>query len=553
VLAVAYGALLVHGSLVPYDFSLQAPGLGTSRVLWLPVARTSVPDVVGNIALYLPLGLLLRAAFGLGGRNGLVALVASLATAGLISFGVEWLQTWLVSRVASFADFSCNVLGAAIGAALCRPESALARRAMISAADQWPSRRRELLAVGWGFLIVLASWAPFDFTFDVGLISQALKEATFVPLAAHARLAEQTHWAWSEPFSQANRALVAMWHLRLSYVLDVGLFAVLGVLVGRAQRVHRGVSAGATALSLAKVVAFAMFVTLGGLFVVTVGLDATRVLTRSAGAVLGVVLGLVAGRVSDWDETGGGVGVAAGRGLRRWAAVGVVCSVVYIAAGQLVPFAFVVSPDGPALDRIEWLPFHAYVLERIPTAAFDLLHKSFRYLFLGGCYAAAFGGGRLQRRRAYVQAGFMAVAVVGGTEFAQLWLPGRVCALTDVLVATMMTLGGVWLGARVIAFTRRAGGGAAADAASAARAARASGQAAMAAAASARSDAALLNAPIPAPGPNAPAEQVPDERESTRTGDPAKETEASSAETETARAETETATEGVNGCEGRAD
>jgi VanZ family protein len=88
---------------------------------------TLLIDVAGNIAVFIPLGLLLAAVAGGSWRRR--ALVAILAGAVLSGF-IETVQRGVPGRVSSAEDWLLNVLGTALGAAL-RPVSGI------------PFRRRE--------------------------------------------------------------------------------------------------------------------------------------------------------------------------------------------------------------------------------------------------------------------------------------------------------------------------------------------------------------------------------------------------------------------------
>lgn len=114
-LAGAYTLLAVYGSLYPFSgwHDSGAPLLAFLTADW--PRYTTVFDIVGNLAAYLPLGFLWVAAL----RRWLAAApaVALALIVGIgLSFAMEVLQHFLPSRVPSNVDLSFNSLGALLGA-----------------------------------------------------------------------------------------------------------------------------------------------------------------------------------------------------------------------------------------------------------------------------------------------------------------------------------------------------------------------------------------------------------------------------------------------------
>lgn len=115
----AYVAALVYASLYPWS-GWRAPGRWMFDFATEPWPRWWTRfDVVTNVFVYVPLGLLL--AVWLGRRPGFrpapAALIA-VAFALAVSFSLETLQSLLPGRVPSRLDVLVNVAGAALGAAI---------------------------------------------------------------------------------------------------------------------------------------------------------------------------------------------------------------------------------------------------------------------------------------------------------------------------------------------------------------------------------------------------------------------------------------------------
>lgn len=116
-LALAWGALVVYGSLHPFTGWRTT---GASPLAYLEGGWPrywTVFDVITNVAVYAPLGFLLTLALVRLPWRWLALLLAVLLSAAL-SCALEALQTWLPSRVPSNLDLGCNTLGAFCGAGL---------------------------------------------------------------------------------------------------------------------------------------------------------------------------------------------------------------------------------------------------------------------------------------------------------------------------------------------------------------------------------------------------------------------------------------------------
>lgn len=107
--------LIAYGSLYPGNFSSPGEGaletfLGNWRLL------TSVGDMLGNIALFFPLGM--AGVLFFSSRSGAPTHVGWLLFFGLIySFALQLAQVWLPSRSAALADVMWNMVGLVLGAA----------------------------------------------------------------------------------------------------------------------------------------------------------------------------------------------------------------------------------------------------------------------------------------------------------------------------------------------------------------------------------------------------------------------------------------------------
>jgi VanZ family protein len=134
-LAVMWSALLIYGSLLPWDFDLNITGAGgiTPAIVgwitspaWVPaVTETSslgvpnwVSDLVTNLLLYGPLGVLLRLTLSRLNGSQVFQIVSAVVAIASLSWLIESTQSLIPGRYASLQDVFANTLGGSVGVLL---------------------------------------------------------------------------------------------------------------------------------------------------------------------------------------------------------------------------------------------------------------------------------------------------------------------------------------------------------------------------------------------------------------------------------------------------
>lgn len=114
---LALAGFILFASLYPFrgwkDLSLLVPGILDFFSAGLPRYWTGF-DVIANVVIYLPLGLLLQWLLRVALPRGRAAVFSLLCCSGL-SLLIEWLQILLPGRVPSMLDWMLNTLGALLG------------------------------------------------------------------------------------------------------------------------------------------------------------------------------------------------------------------------------------------------------------------------------------------------------------------------------------------------------------------------------------------------------------------------------------------------------
>jgi glycopeptide antibiotics resistance protein len=176
-LALAYALLLIYGTLFPFNGWLTLDTSPWSLMLQRGLRNTSKADILTNLLVYMPFGLLLMRA--LGNRYSSVhrILLVTLASA-LLSLALEYLQTHLPGRVPSVLDLILNSLGGLAGAlfaSVLQPDTAVGGklyRIRSMYIHPGPLANLGLLTLG---LWVLSQLSPLVPSIDLGNLRQGIK------------------------------------------------------------------------------------------------------------------------------------------------------------------------------------------------------------------------------------------------------------------------------------------------------------------------------------------------------------------------------------------
>lgn len=405
-LIVLWVLFILYGTLLPFRFHSDAAEAARKFEAMLgslgrPASRS---DVVSNVLLFLPLGLLIAvrlAGRGVGlGRTLAIAAVGGLALSAL----VECAQLFLPGRDPSFVDLITNTTGTVLGALVGRPLSRLVSPSMTGALKAFAARRPMAacaLAVGAGLFV--AGLSPFDVSLDPGDLKASILRARPVPFGSPMRgptpPPEPWSWAgetatWALAGGLAMLALVeAGWGGRRAIPTAAVLCGMLGLVIEVSQIVIPGRT-----------------------------VDMTSVLLAFVGAACGAAA--VAG--------------FPGRSPRDWVGPGLAVWGIVVALAAWTP-PDLSSPAAWSLGPAQLVPFWAYYERTDLFALADLFNQVLGFVPLGVLLAAR--GGRWSVRGAMV-VGFGIGLVL---EAGQVFLVDRTAEITDALSASAGSAVGAWL------------------------------------------------------------------------------------------------------------
>jgi VanZ family protein len=409
-LLLYYWLFIVYASFIPFFFNLDPNFLRwrldvlASNSLSRAFIRGSQSDIIGNILLYFPFGLLWFGSLGSGrwlGRSSAAPLIIGTIglCAGLI---IEVGQTFSPYRNPSMLDAFCNGIGALMGATA---GYFLLRRSLghfiVGLARNRPAR--VLLC----FLLLASitdSYYPFRVTVDTSTLGSNLRRI-------------YTTHLWP--------AFPSTW---LDIIFDKGMiFVAVGYVIFREQQQANRRSSALRAWIWAGFAAVA--IEGGKIFFVGPTFQLANIFVRAVAALCGVTIIPALARLELIR--------------RRPQAVLLVVMLAMLCYFELRPFDWIYAVELQAkIAQIEALPLVSYWMSRPQLALLDLTKKLFLALPLGFLAAAAnpFRDATTRRVRHTV---LLAALISIVLEACQLAIRSRVPSLTDVLIITL----GSWVGA----------------------------------------------------------------------------------------------------------
>jgi VanZ family protein len=381
-LTLAYTLLLVYGTLFPLNGWLTLDTSPWNLMLQRGPGNTSKADILTNLLVYMPFGLLLMRSLGNRSGSAHKIMLVTLASA-LLSLALEYLQAHLPGRVPSILDLVLNTLGGFSGALFAlalRPDTAVGGklyRIRSIYIHPGPLANLGLLALG---LWALSQLSPLVPSIDLGNLRQGLK-----PL-----------WHTLQNISTLE------WVRVMEYSLSI-------------------TAAGIISSTLLRTRYNALFLFTG--FVSLVILLKVPVIGRqlSLEALLGLVFGLII------------TALVYDRPLRLRLSVAVIALAgMVLASGLYVPVDTAIISPAP----FNWIPFRSHLTNNI-TGLIDILGSLWPFVALS--FIAQLANSK-HRLILMLTGSCIIFPLVFALEWNQQYLPGRSPDITDAIIATLAWL-----------------------------------------------------------------------------------------------------------------
>jgi glycopeptide antibiotics resistance protein len=417
-----YLVFAILGSFVPFDFTPLSAEEASARVA---TALSTMPmhvsriDVLSNVILFVPIGVLLTAWMGLRQyrvSGGIVDVWLALMASAALALVIEALQVYFPSRNVSPTDIMAETTGGLIGAWVWVLVGRFAVRALhaASAGTEDRSLAGGLLAV-YAVLLAAAGLVPFDITLDPSELGAKLRAGriALVPFAA----------------ASVDPAMA------LTHALPVVLAAApLGALLVWATR--RALRPAALALG----VLFLAGVEAGQVLVVSRVADITDIVLGALGLLAGAAL--AASLAPDRPAYG-----SAGRMSRMSALLATCLWIAGVAATEWAPYTFTTNPSvvEPHWASLFATPFLNYFRTSEWNAFLNLIQRMTLIAPFGFLVSLSLGVEEAPSTTRTTLAVLVTSTVLFLVELGQVFVPGRSPDITDVILGTIGGCAGIGL------------------------------------------------------------------------------------------------------------
>ena len=410
----AYCVFILYGCFIPFRFNFDPNFVRWRWAVFLTesfhddITDFSLPDIVSNILLFVPFGILSVWAFAAGGthRAGFLPILRTTLYGLLFAIIIESGQTVAPGRDPSIRDALCNGIGAFIGAAwgsvLIRHYRDYLRTGFIRVLFRQPS----LLLLPYIVCgILIDAYFPFEVTLDVSSLWHNLLRSQLLPL----RSTSYRYW----------------FDLSIAKGIPYGAVAYLTLI--NLRGISRQLQAG---LAWLLTVVLACAIESGKLFFAGRAFHSDNIVIASLGALVGVVLLPQFCTITSVK--------------RHREAILFVLVLGAVAYFELSPFDWIGLSALPGrFSKIEWLPFKSYYYAEPISALFDLQKKVYWFIPLG-FFAQTLVSARAPEASHLKPALFCGVIALG-LEFAQIGLQSRTPSTGDMIIFSLSAWAGIVL------------------------------------------------------------------------------------------------------------
>ena len=453
--------LVINFGLIPFDL---APGSGStshqSNWLGLGFDQSSLLDMLSNIFLFLPLGLMLQVSLTRARVRPWLSMFGAVVAGGLLSLAIETLQVFSATRISSQVDLLANILGAGFGAmfgVVGRTLLRQIRRGLRSELKRDPAAVAVKLYI---WLLIVFSLTPFVMVPNGHQAARALEQATLVPFQQVVDLADRAERARTQLDGHLEyslrRDVMLLW---AGWVAEAVAFGLAGFLCYRHLRTGYEFGArSSVALTVGLLAGLAGVISMIQFPILTRGFHVTDIVMRTGGAALGALFGRYSVRLRMGSPNRRSATVERqspvlfdlgdASNVRRFVYPALVVLVAYVLFTGLSPFVLRRQPGAvlSALRSDSFLPFFSYFWSsRVDAASADFFSKCLRYgvlaIVLG--MALRLEGAVASLRSHLFRVVWRCVVLAAAIETAQIFIRSRVPSLTDLIVAGGASYAGV--------------------------------------------------------------------------------------------------------------
>ena len=452
---------VVYGSLVPFHYkplSWDETWTRWQAVRARPLGMDSRTDFATNVVLFIPLGFLLVGTFAVK-RDWMVAVLAAVLVipcCTALSAAIEFTQLWFPERVSSMNDVLAETIGAVLGSLLWIAYGCQITEYVESAwIASGPNNLAVKLLPGYLFFLVLIHVMPLDLTISPAEIYHKWKQGRVVLIpfttdyGSVAQFGFKTTWnmLYFAPLGWLlslwpRRLFANAWRVLAAGALTAGTVEFLQLFVWTRYCDVTDIVTGAAAVWLAWRLATAWQARWPGGVVdalcsrlewLRVGLFLAWFLALAAvnwypENVISAVEAASPPRTPNEAAQRQWVLSAEGHKLRKsdgsqTLAVRTVGPFVVLADGEVVRRRWQATPLVPLVDLFPDTTYHAFD---------EIVRKTLQFMLLGALLVPATGKSWRPVWRALL-AGFCLSSLF---EAGQLFVPNRVCSMSDVLIET---------------------------------------------------------------------------------------------------------------------
>ncbi len=400
---IAFAAIVVYGSLVPFQFE---PRPFTellnqfASICQQPIQLRSRSDFLANILLFVPLSFLLLGTMQQTyPRHRHWYYLPVILACVVFGASIEFVQLVFPPRSTALNDILAQAIGSTAGVVLwaLTGQQAISFYNTHTAMLQGSNRLVPLLFL-YLLIVVILNAVPFDFTLSPVEMVHKYREG-------------RIEWMPLRSLQHTDQNLLHKWLWHVVVFLPIGILLRMGI-------------SWSTISVFCMAILFASCIELMQVFVLSRNVDTTDILT-------------------------GALSVLAGWGITRWyrlqqhRMVLLIPLTLWVIAAVVInwsPFNFTLEVVPSQWSKMTFIPMSDYQSKNYLTAFDDIAHKCIFFVLFGGLISVL-SHATIRSNIVFIISG-LASAII---EAGQLFVPGRTPSVSDILLGAGAGVAGCWI------------------------------------------------------------------------------------------------------------